>query len=219
MTLHDVWHLGIEFGISLDDWIPRSSSATPSYRWRSQVLLAAAGPGPRGCAAGPARSLKPVRFRVGVTVAGPAVASGRRNLARNGWEWAALEEMRLEARDFAGPGRWRWVLTGPGGMFLADHEVRLDTGCWQFEAFTGLGGVSALACGAGPAARARGADRRRGGRLDRRAGAGAGRGGNGAARPATVRVVVPAESAGGGAAAVPAAGAGQREGSPLAAGR
>jgi len=49
-----------------------------------------------------------------------------------------LRELRLEARDFAGPGRWRWVLTGPGGAFLADHEVRLDTGCWQFEAFTGL---------------------------------------------------------------------------------
>jgi hypothetical protein len=30
------------------------------------------------------------------------------------------------------------VLTGPAGAFLADHEVRLDTGCWQFEAFTGL---------------------------------------------------------------------------------
>jgi len=49
-----------------------------------------------------------------------------------------LEELRLEARDFAGPGLWRWVLTGPDGMFLADHEVRLDTECWQFEAFTGL---------------------------------------------------------------------------------
>ena len=47
-------------------------------------------------------------------------------------------ELRLEVRDFAGPGQWRWVLTGPGGEFLADHEVRLDTGCWQFEAFTGL---------------------------------------------------------------------------------
>jgi hypothetical protein len=32
------------------------------------------------------------------------------------------------------------VLTGPGGEFLADHEVRLDTRCWQFEAFTGLAG-------------------------------------------------------------------------------
>ena len=49
-----------------------------------------------------------------------------------------MGELRLEARDFAGPGRWRWVLTGPGGEFVADHEVRLDTGCWQFEAFTGL---------------------------------------------------------------------------------
>jgi hypothetical protein len=49
-----------------------------------------------------------------------------------------MSELRLEARDFAGPGRWRWVLTGPGGTFLADHEVRLDTGYWQFEAFTGL---------------------------------------------------------------------------------
>ena len=49
-----------------------------------------------------------------------------------------MSELRLEARDFAGPGRWRWVLTGPGGVFVADHEVRLDTGCWQFEAFTGL---------------------------------------------------------------------------------
>jgi len=51
-----------------------------------------------------------------------------------------MTELRLEARDFAGPGRWRWVLTGPGGTFLADHEVRLDTGCWQFEAFTHLAG-------------------------------------------------------------------------------
>jgi hypothetical protein len=30
------------------------------------------------------------------------------------------------------------VLTGPGGEFVADHEVQLDTACWQFEAFTGL---------------------------------------------------------------------------------
>jgi hypothetical protein len=32
------------------------------------------------------------------------------------------------------------VLTGPGGGLLADHEVRLDTGCWQFEAFADLQG-------------------------------------------------------------------------------
>ncbi len=47
-------------------------------------------------------------------------------------------ELRLEVREFAGLDRWRWVLTGPGDGLLADHEVRLDTGCWQFEAFTDL---------------------------------------------------------------------------------
>lgn len=40
--------------------------------------------------------------------------------------------------------RWRWELTegeGDGaGTFLADHEVRLDTGDWQYEAFADLGG-------------------------------------------------------------------------------
>ena len=51
-----------------------------------------------------------------------------------------MDECRLEVREFAGLGRWRWVLTGPGGKFLADHEVRLDTSCWQFEAFTDLQG-------------------------------------------------------------------------------
>jgi CHAT domain len=53
---------------------------------------------------------------------------------------AAVGELRLEVHDFAGPGRWRWVLTGPDGASLAQHEVRLDTGCWQYEAFTGLPG-------------------------------------------------------------------------------
>jgi hypothetical protein len=47
-------------------------------------------------------------------------------------------ELRLEVRDFEGSARWRWLLTRPGGAFLADHEVRLDAGCWQFEAFTDL---------------------------------------------------------------------------------
>lgn len=51
-----------------------------------------------------------------------------------------MSELRLEVRDFAGPGRWWWVLTGPGGEFVADHEVRLDTGCSQLEAFTDLAG-------------------------------------------------------------------------------
>ena len=49
-----------------------------------------------------------------------------------------MVELRLEVRDFADQARWRWVLTGPGGAFLADHEVRLDAGCWQFEAFGDL---------------------------------------------------------------------------------
>jgi len=47
-------------------------------------------------------------------------------------------ELRLEVRDFKDPARWRWVLTAPGGEFLADHEVRLDAACWQSEAFTDL---------------------------------------------------------------------------------
>jgi len=49
-----------------------------------------------------------------------------------------MVELRLEVRDFADQARWRWVLTGPGGAFLADQQVRLDVGCWQFEAFTDL---------------------------------------------------------------------------------
>jgi hypothetical protein len=53
---------------------------------------------------------------------------------------AGVAVLRLEASEFAGPGRWRWVLTGPGERFLADHEVDLDTTRWEFEAFTGLQG-------------------------------------------------------------------------------
>ena len=49
-----------------------------------------------------------------------------------------MGELRLEVRDFAGPDRWRWVLTDRRGAFVADHEVRLDGGCWEFEAFTDL---------------------------------------------------------------------------------
>lgn len=46
--------------------------------------------------------------------------------------------LRLEVRDFAGLDRWRWVLTDSAGTFVADHEVRLDATCWQYEAFTDL---------------------------------------------------------------------------------
>jgi hypothetical protein len=30
------------------------------------------------------------------------------------------------------------VLTGPDETLIADHDVRLDTACWQFEAFIDL---------------------------------------------------------------------------------
>jgi len=49
-----------------------------------------------------------------------------------------MGELRLEAREFQNLAQWRWVLTGPGGEFLADHEVRLERRCWQFAAFTDL---------------------------------------------------------------------------------
>ena len=38
-----------------------------------------------------------------------------------------VEIVRLEVTDWVGPSRWRWALTGPGGDFLADHEVDLDS--------------------------------------------------------------------------------------------
>jgi tetratricopeptide (TPR) repeat protein len=46
--------------------------------------------------------------------------------------------LRLEARDYDGPARWRWVLTDVAGAFIADHEVRVDEHSWQYEAFTDL---------------------------------------------------------------------------------
>jgi hypothetical protein len=47
--------------------------------------------------------------------------------------------LRLEVLDWAGPTRWRWRLTeADGGAFVADHQVELDAGEWQFEAFTDL---------------------------------------------------------------------------------
>jgi tetratricopeptide (TPR) repeat protein len=49
-----------------------------------------------------------------------------------------VRELRLEVLDYQNLTRWRWRLTGGGGKFLVDHEVRLDSGCWQYEAFTDL---------------------------------------------------------------------------------
>ena len=104
-----------------------------------------------------------------------------------------IGELRLEAQDFTGSGRWRWVLTGPGGEFLADHEAQLDTRCWQFEAFTGLAGY--LRWRVSP-------DRRLAHEAEIVTGVGAWIGEQvlgpvgaamAAARPATVRVIVPAD--------------------------
>jgi hypothetical protein len=47
-------------------------------------------------------------------------------------------ELRLEVRDFTDLTRWRWTLTDSNAAFIADHEVRLDTADWQYEAFTDL---------------------------------------------------------------------------------
>jgi hypothetical protein len=49
----------------------------------------------------------------------------------------AVGELRLEVQGYAGPGRWRWVLTGPEGA-LVSHDVQLKTDCWQFEASTDM---------------------------------------------------------------------------------
>ena len=47
--------------------------------------------------------------------------------------------LRLEVQDFADLTRWRWVLTDDSsGDSIADHVVRLDATCWQFEAFVDL---------------------------------------------------------------------------------
>jgi tetratricopeptide (TPR) repeat protein len=54
-----------------------------------------------------------------------------------------VEDLRLEVADFEGSNgglAWRWVLTEPGGAFVADHQVRLDAGEPGYEAFTDLYG-------------------------------------------------------------------------------
>src|SRR5215469_1769109 len=55
----------------------------------------------------------------------------------------SMEDLRLEVVDFSvsdGGLWWRWVLTEPGGGFVADHRVRLDAGESEYEAFTDLEG-------------------------------------------------------------------------------
>ena len=54
-----------------------------------------------------------------------------------------MEDLRLAVADFAAPGgglAWRWVLTEPGGAFIADHDVALEAGEPGYEAFTDLYG-------------------------------------------------------------------------------
>ena len=53
-------------------------------------------------------------------------------------EGCEVASFRLEIREFHDLTRWRWVLTGFDGTLVADHQVRLDAGSWQFEAFTDL---------------------------------------------------------------------------------
>ena len=49
-----------------------------------------------------------------------------------------MAELRLEVREFRDLTGWRWVLTDAAGVFVADHDVNLDAGCWQYEAFADL---------------------------------------------------------------------------------
>ena len=51
-----------------------------------------------------------------------------------------MTELRLEVREFRDLTRWRWILTDALGAFVADHEVRLDPGRWQYQAFADLPG-------------------------------------------------------------------------------
>jgi hypothetical protein len=49
-----------------------------------------------------------------------------------------LMEFRLEASEFENLARWRWILTGSDGAVIADHRVRLDAGSLQYKAFADL---------------------------------------------------------------------------------
>jgi hypothetical protein len=51
---------------------------------------------------------------------------------------AGPDALRLEVQDFLGLTRWRWLLTDPHGVFVADHRVDLDPGCLEYEAMNRL---------------------------------------------------------------------------------
>jgi tetratricopeptide (TPR) repeat protein len=46
-----------------------------------------------------------------------------------------LNCLDLEADDVRGPAHWYWRLKDCNGLTLATHEVRLDPGDWQYQAF------------------------------------------------------------------------------------
>jgi hypothetical protein len=46
----------------------------------------------------------------------------------------------LDVLEVGGSGRWRWRLSEVGGAFVADHEVRVDEGAFEFEGFEDLFG-------------------------------------------------------------------------------
>ena len=50
------------------------------------------------------------------------------------------EALVLEADDVRDASHWYWRLKDNTGVTLADHEVRLDTASWQYEAFLDLYG-------------------------------------------------------------------------------
>ena len=50
----------------------------------------------------------------------------------------ATRALSLVVHDFESRARYRWVLTGPDGEQMASHQVRLDEGSWEFEAFFAL---------------------------------------------------------------------------------
>ena len=105
-----------------------------------------------------------------------------------------MAELRLEVREFRDLTGWRWVLTDAAGVFVADHDVALDPACWQYEAFADLLGY--LSWHIAPDARDDGEAA-----AVAEVGAWIGEqvlgpiaGALAAARPATVRVVVPEDA-------------------------
>lgn len=82
-----------------------------------------------------------------------------------------MSELRcvIEDEDYESPARWRWRLSEPGGRTLAEHQVRLNTTCWEYRAFANLW-LSARTRRPGPVGGTGSGDRRRTRSVDRRRG-------------------------------------------------